>query len=425
MSATYRAGTVAQAVVTAPDFKDRIAAHYRLAQNEALRIAFHAGPGDAAGSFDHWMTGEHDPRVPLMAYSTQFYTLIDRIDADATIVTEPPHQPEHSHPRFQFAPIARDRTKRRLGWHLEHNLYARRFVAEMRRIRPHVVVMGIDFPFWAYTALPRDTAVIISIHNTFWPMGRRSKDARSRLKLALAGRGLRRMTSAVCTSPECARQLAALTGRQAGQDAGFFVEMPQLPDTRLPPVRLREAAKNMLFLGRIEANKGVFDLLAAFCNIAGRHSDINLTFAGTGSAGPALQEAIAATPHAGRIQFPGQLSADGVLTALQAADLLICPTRSSFNEGLALVVLDAAAAGVPSLASSVVPAQELVPDACAVFPADDTDALQKTLDHLVSDHTAYQALVTGTAPARAQVLDRTHSWGSQLARAMLWPGQTS
>lgn len=417
MPAIRQAETIAQCVVTPDDLAERISARYRLAPGEALRIAFHAGPGDAVGSFEHWRAGRHDPRVPIMAYSTQFYTLTDRIGAKAHVITEPPNLPENPLPGFQFTPIARDRSKRGLGWHLEQSRYASRFLGHLRQIRPHVVVMGTDFPAWTYAALPRESALILTMHNTFWPMGRRDTGAKARLKQTLAGYGLRKMASAVCTSPECARQLAALTGKHDG----LFVEMPQMPVANLPPMRARDRAQNLLFLGRIEADKGVFDLLGVFSALAAHAPELTLNFAGSGSAAPALQAAIAATPHAERIHSLGHVSAEGVVSALQRSDLLICPTRSAFNEGLALVVIEAAALGVPSVASSVVPARELVPEACAVFPADDTGALRSTLLGLIDDPAAYRTLAAGTAPARAQVLDRARSWGSQLARALVWP----
>lgn len=417
MTASETGDDVAQCVVTPHDFAAQIATRYRLGRDEVLRIAFHAGPGDAAGSFNHWQAGAHDPRVPIMAYSTQFFTLADRLGADAHILTEPPHQPLGGHPRIRFTQIARDRAQSGARWHLEQMRYAWRFLAEIWRIRPHVTIMGTDFPFWAYTALPRDTSLIVSMHNTFWPMGLPGAGTKARLKRALAGRGLRRMAAAVCTSPECLRQLVAVTGR----DAGVFVEFPQLPAMHLPPLRARDAARDLLYLGRIEADKGVFDLLAAFTAIAATYPDITLSFAGSGTAAPALQAAIERSPHAGRVRFAGQLSAEGVAAALQACDLLICPTRSSFSEGLALVVIEAAAAGVPSVVSSVVPAQELVPDACTPFPADDSAALARALSTLIETPATFRARVAGTAPARAQVLDRRSSWGSQLARAMLCP----
>ncbi|HHX90687.1 MAG TPA: glycosyltransferase family 4 protein [Paracoccus sp.] len=415
MSASIQAKDVAGSVATEPDLAQQVAAHYQLRTGESLRIALHAGPGDAAGSFDYWMDGEHDVRVPIIAYSTQFYALAQSLGADAYIITEPPHLPKRRHNRFHFIPTARDRSRHGIGWHVEENAYAKRVLAQLRRIRPHVIVMGSDLPSWFYAALPRDTALIITMHNTFWPMGRRPTGTKARLKQALRGWGLRRMSAAVCTSPECARQLATLTGRQEG----LFVEIPQISAARLPALHPRTAASALLYLGRIEANKGVFDLLTAFSTLASHHPDITLTFAGTGSAAPALKEAIYNAPHGDRIHYSDQLSAEGVIAALQRADLLVCPTRSSFNEGLALVVIEAAAMGVPSVVSSVVPAQEHVPDGCAVFPADDTVSLERSLAAVIESSGAYQALAKGTASTRAGVLDRTRSWGSQLAHALL------
>ena len=415
MSASSQARDVARSVVTEPDLAQQVAAHYRLRPGELLRIAFHAGPGDAAGSFDYWTEGEHDRRVPVIAYSTQFFALAQSIGADAYIITEPPHQPQRRRDGFHFIPTARDRSRRGIGWHVEESAYARRVLAHLRRIRPHVVVMGTDLPPWFYTALPRSTALILTMHNTFWPMGRRATGAKARLKQALRGLGLRRASAAVCTSPECARQLATLTGGQKE----LFVEMPQIPAGRLPALHPRDAARALLYLGRIEANKGVFDLLTAFSNLASHRPDITLTLAGTGSAAPAVEEAIRTAPHRERIRYSGQLSAEGVIAALQRADLLVCPTRSSFNEGLALVVIEAAAMGVPSVVSSVIPAQDHVPDGCAVYPADDTAALERSLAAVIDSSDAYQALAEGTASIRAQVLDRSRSWGSQLAHAML------
>ncbi|KPQ07652.1 MAG: Glycosyltransferase [Rhodobacteraceae bacterium HLUCCA12] len=457
MSAGNPPEAVAQSVVVPEDFANRIAARFRLKPGETPRLVFHAGPGDAAGSFDHWLAGRHDPRIPIMAYSTQFYALVDQLGAEAHVITERHDPPQGHHPRIRFTPIPRDRTRHGLGWHAAQNRYAWQVVWHIRKLKPHAVVMGIDLPAWAFAALPRKTALILTIHNTFWPMGHGRGGIKTRIRQGLAGLGLRRFTAAICTSPECARQLSILTGRQSG----LFVQMPQIPHEHLPkrrqPLHLRQLlnrwrlradtdvqnnlfvempqiplahlpahhqpmeARNLLFLGRIEADKGVFDLLEAFSNLAARHDDINLTIAGTGTALDALREAAAASPYAARIDIPGRLDADGVAQALQNADLLVCPTRSEFNEGLALVIVESAAAGVPSVASSVVPAHEHVPDGCAVYPADDTQALEDTLARLIEDPDAFGALVAGTAPIRTQVLDRNASWGSQLARALLYP----
>lgn len=194
--------------------------------------------------------------------------------------------------------------------------------------------------------------------------------------------------------------------------------MPQLLAAQLHPLQQRERARNLLYLGRIEAEKGVFDLLNAFGARARQHPDARLVFAGAGSAVRALEAAIEAHPAAAQMRYAGRLDAKGVHQALAAADLLVCPTRSAFREGLALVVLEAAAQGVPALASSVVPAAETAGDACATFPADDCAALEAGLARLMDDEAAFAALARAAGAVRPRMTDRSLGWASCLARVL-------
>jgi glycogen synthase len=100
------------------------------------------------------------------------------------------------------------------------------------------------------------------------------------------------------------------------------------------------------------------------------------------------------------------------------ADLLVCPTRSTVTEGLALVVLEAAAQGVPSVTSSVVPAAETIGKACLTFPADDVDALQGTLRSVMEDSTIFSGLASNATAVRPAMLNRALGWGSMLAQVM-------
>lgn len=194
--------------------------------------------------------------------------------------------------------------------------------------------------------------------------------------------------------------------------------MPQVLAAHLHPPRARERARRLLFLGRIEANKGVFDLLEAFGALAPRFADTRLVLAGTGSADDALADAVARHEARAQIELAGLLDADGVHEALGEADLLICPTRAEVTEGLALVVLEAAAQGVPSVASSVVPAAETAGAACVTFPVNDVQALQTTLARLMEDDSAYEALAREAAAIRPRMLDRSLGWGSCLGRVL-------
>jgi len=398
----------------------RVRAALGLSPDAPLRIAYVAGPGDACGTFDHWSRGEEDTRTPVIAYSSQFYTLVDRLGAKALVLVEQDRQPAHPDPRFRFVHTPHPRGRRGLGYRLDNLAFARTVWRALRDWGPDAIVVGSDAPDILILGLPRVRRLVLTVHNAIWPMGRPPRTVRARLAMVSRARAFARAQTAVNTSQECADQVAALGG-PAGPRS--FTEIPQVLAAHVdaPSRPAAGAARRLLFLGRIEANKGVFDLLAAFAAVAADHPDITLDIAGTGSADDALRAAIAGLPAAGRIRFHGLKDAAGVHDLLDRADLLICPTRSSFLEGLALVVVEAAAHGVPALVSSVIPARALFPGGCDVFPADDVDALIRSLRRIVEESEHHRQLRAVLSTQMSQLRDPARSWGSSLYRALSVP----
>ena len=386
-----------------------------LVAGDALRIAFVAGPGDVAGTFDHWARGAQDPRVPVVTYSSMFYELISKLGAEALLLTEPSGVPEMADERFRFVHTPRARPRGFFAWHSADFRFSREVLRQIRLYRPHVVVLGTDAPFWVFRGLPRRVKVVLTAHNTFWPMGRRSHSVKARVKEFLIRLGLVRVESGVCTSQECARQVGALvSGAQR-----LFVEIPQVAAAYQGGERATVEVRKLLFIGRIEEYKGVYDLLTAFEAIAAEFGDLRLDFAGSGSAEAELRRRIAGSGLKDRVRFLGQLSAEGVHGALGVADVLVCPTRTSFNEGLALVVVEAAVHGVPSILSSVVPAKDLMGGACLEYAADDVAALAAALRRVVGEAGVYSALRQEVATKGGMFRDSGQSWGSQLYRAFI------
>lgn len=84
-----------------------------------------------------------------------------------------------------------------------------------------------------------------------------------------------------------------------------------------------------------------------------------------------------------------------------------------------MVALEAAVHGVPSLLSSVVPAAELLPGACATFQADDVNQLARSLERLLDEPGYIDALRSRLAAAIPSFYSRDLSWGSKLVALML------
>ena len=250
-----RSEAVSNAVVLAADAPTRLRERLAVPSGRAPRLAFVAGPGDVVGTFEHWMEGRHDARVPVLTYSAQFYSMVAALDADALVITESEREPRTANEQFRFVSVARDRSARHIAWHLAEQDYARRLVAAIEQWVPDATIVGGDLKPAAYRALARHARLFLTLHNTFWPKGVRPAGLHARIRQWALGRALSRASGAVCTSPECVRQLAALVGSVRQVEA----EMPQVLATHLHPLRKREKARKLLFLGRIEVSKGIFD----------------------------------------------------------------------------------------------------------------------------------------------------------------------
>jgi glycosyltransferase involved in cell wall biosynthesis len=106
-----------------------------------------------------------------------------------------------------------------------------------------------------------------------------------------------------------------------------------------------------IFTGRLLRGKGLETLLAAFADVAPARPDLHLVLVGSG-AGQALsvEEGLRAEVGerglAGRVTFAGRV--DAVEGYLRAADLFVFP---SIFEGLGISLVEAAACGLPAVAS--------------------------------------------------------------------------
>jgi len=396
------------------DAEQRLRKRLQLSSSTRARIAFLAGPGDAAGTFCYWQNGKTDPRTPVVAYSTMFYTLIKKLDAEAMLICERPTLPANS-ARFKFAAVPRYRPAGRFSYRWAQYIYAERVVRLLKVYQPHILLTGIDTPLFLMNSAPANCQIILTAHNGLHTMARADKGLPAQLRRWANYRRLKRVTGAVCTSREVERQILRVLPTLSGRT---FVEVPQVEKHLIKPRHASSTIETIVYLGRFEEDKGLSDLLRAFEIVASSQPKPQLFFAGSGAFEEQLKQMVAASPFSRRIHILGLLDADSVHNLLNQADLLVCPTRNAFPEGLALVVVEAAAHGVASIASSAVPASELVGEGCLVYPADNVDALAASMAHLISNPKAVAEMQESLVRNRDIYLNRSLSWGTQLGRLL-------
>lgn len=377
---------------------------------EPLRLSYIAGPGDVVSTYQYWLEGKPDPRVPSVTYSSQIYELTKQLGASLQVVTSFP-PPKQTTPDVRFTRVTRPAWKTRLQYFQSQARYMQETVKQVSSFDPHVVIVGLDFPTNGWAPLKQGRKLILTAHNTFWPMGKEPTGLKSRLKLKLLEYRSATLDGAVCTSKECARQISTVTG---GRIDGR-VEHPQIVDRH--EVQDRKRMRKLLYLGRIERSKGIFMLLDAFVDLKRQFPDLDLTFVGSGGCDASLSKAITSA-GVSDLRFVGRLGSAGVHQKIADSDLVVCPTTSAFPEGLAVVGLEAAAHGIPTLQSSIVPAVDLLGDACKTFKVDSTADLKQALTELINDDDAYSRLAKNLAQVRPRLYDEKLSWGSQLVRVL-------
>ncbi|WP_240918041.1 glycosyltransferase [Phycicoccus sp. HDW14] len=137
------------------------------------------------------------------------------------------------------------------------------------------------------------------------------------------------------------------------------------------------------FAGRLTGDKGIRELVRAWTRLAPSRPGAHLVVAGRVDGpdpeGPALLAALEALPRThllGHVEDLERLWAD--------TDVCVLP---SYREGLPLVVIEAAAAGVPTVVTDCTGGREVVDDGTTglVVPRRDAGALAAALERLVDD----------------------------------------
>jgi glycogen(starch) synthase len=135
--------------------------------------------------------------------------------------------------------------------------------------------------------------------------------------------------------------LAETTVIRNGIDAARWPFAPRRPHT---------GPAELLYVGRLEYEKGVHDLIAALPRIRRTNPGTTLTIAGDGTQQDWLLEQCRKHRVLKATRFVGHLHHDELLAALHRADAAVFP---SHYEPFGLVALEAAAAGTPLVTSNI------------------------------------------------------------------------
>ena len=260
-----------------------------------------------------------------------------------------------------------DTSKRQLRWATEHPTWktpfyflrdAARLVKALALIRPDVVLVhaAATLSFlrdWAFMMIARlaGAKVVCHYHGTMharFPSGEtRGGRAAGRFLMAAAHR-------VIVLSPAYCQAFGRAWKRElawAPNMADVALLRSLSPDTPVPWLAPGERA--VLFVGRLSAPKGIYDLFDAIPLVTARHPQTVFVLAGVAECDAmesALREEVARRGIRNRVRFLGSLEGRDKALAFATAHILVVP---SWTEAFPLVIPEAMAAGLPVVASAV------------------------------------------------------------------------
>jgi len=308
-----------------------------------------------------------------------------------------------------------------LRYHVNQLWYGLSLVRSAIRYGAQVAVFDSGTTHW-FALAPLALAgvqVVPCLHNTLWPNGSVPAGLVKRAIRTLDGWFWKAAAATLCVSPECQRQVEAVSPTRRSPIFQFRGQYkPETFAAVNPPPSHDQAPFRVLYVGRVVRDKGVFDLL----EIAQRlRSDAPNRFAfEVCGAGPDLDGLRAAANKRGLhelIQVFGWVSREDLLAAYGRCHVVIVPTRSPFCEGLPATAAEAILAGRPVVTSRLSNVVDVFEGAVVEARPDDPDSYVDGLLRLLNDREYYLGCCGSATAHRGQFYDRDQSWGAAMERA--------
>ena len=176
-----------------------------------------------------------------------------------------------------------------------------------------------------------------------------------------------------------------------------FNDLPPIPESKKPADKLTNVKKSILFIGRIESSKGIYELLDACEQRLKTDSNLELIYAGNGNRLDLLSLKIKERKLSEKVTLLGMVPHEDLANLICKCDVVVTPTRSNFPEGRCMATMESLVMGVPVIAPDFGPFPYLVKhgENGLLYKPDSVTDLQKNLFMLLDDNKLYENLCAG------------------------------
>lgn len=357
-------------------------------------------------------------------YLAQLLAVLGALDADCMIITTlPGERSRRTSGSNTIVNIPMPSGSKGAFYHLAMIGWALRCMREMRRFQARIAILTAGQTYFWMFAVLRLTGVHLfaSLHCSLWP-----KLAPKRTVLQLHNWLNGRLFFPACNhiqavSADIVDQIVASSGKLGTVPSKFVptYEASDFGSTTIQDFPAPGCAFRLLYVGRVEENKGVLDLIDMMRALEGTDPGrYRLTICGTGSADRALTDAVKDSGLDQFITVTGQCGATELAAHYADCHAVLVPTRSAFEEGYAKVVAEAVLNLRPVITSAACPALKDVAKAAVEAQVDRVETYADAVRKLATDPVVYAEKAAAAARLRPFYFDRSHSYAAVIEPAL-------
>jgi glycosyltransferase involved in cell wall biosynthesis len=387
-----------------------------------LRIVYTIGPEDVIEAYKSWKKGEAASSQVSMTFSGHFYEVCKALDAFGYVIAEASFKQIIRDDRFiiERRPVPFSQAKG-IFYHLRQILRGLQLFVSAVRFGANVVIADSGTTYW-FVLLPLTwigIKVIPSLQCTLWRKYS-NQTLGEKITLKLSQSFFRTACHTIhSVSHDISEQISQLTGGVHQPIHEFLPIYTRNDFTDIPPPSSFKAPLRILFAGRVEYDKGAFDLLQiAKKLVESGNKDIVFDICGDGTALEPLRTSVQHEGVEKLFVFHGYCNKQQMREMFGKSHAVIVPTRTDFIEGFNRVVAESILSGRPVITSAVCPALSYVYSAVLEVPPNDIEAYVKAILQLYYDQNLYEQKRLACLKLQEQFYNINNSWAAALNKSL-------
>jgi glycogen synthase len=395
----------------------------RRSTERPLRVLYLAGPGDAPNVLRRRAAGDRFDEVAHQPYSAQLFDACEEVGAQVLSVSWHARDDDFRHGNIRALNRSHHLNgKSGLRYHAANARFAFDVARDVWREGADVLLTSTEpHPFLLEPLIARGLKVVTAIHATLLPVfqqpGRGTK-----LALQLGRHFYEKSCFAILSHPgPCTTQIVELTHGKHRPIVEFLplYQADFFSGVTPPPKREPGQKFRIIQVGRLEANKGVFDLIevARRAKRDGR-TDLHFDVCGTGGALEDARRKVKELALEDTFILHGWTEMARLRQLWSESHAAVVATTTGFVEGFNQVIVEALLVGRPIVTSRVCPSLEFARESALEAPPNDPGAYYQQLVRLADDRALYDRLQANCAEQASVFLDPSKSFHAGLTKIL-------